>query len=78
MTCVVCRKGRTKPGTATVTLERNDLTLVIKHVPAQVCDICGEEYVDEAISAALLRTAEAAARGVTFEVPDAQRKAEEV
>jgi YgiT-type zinc finger domain-containing protein len=43
---------------ATVTLERGELTLVIKHAPAQVCPNCGEAYLDEAVATDLLQTAE--------------------
>ena len=69
MTCVICRNGETKPGTATVTLEREGTTLVIKGVPAQVCANCGEEYVDEGTTSRLLKTAEEAARtGVQVDV----------
>lgn len=69
MICVICKHGETRPGTATVTLEREDTTLVIKGVPAQVCANCGEEYVDEETTSRLLRTAEEAARiGVQVDV----------
>jgi hypothetical protein len=44
-------------------LERDALTMVVRHVPAEVCENCGEEYVDEATAAAALERAEAAARG---------------
>ena len=37
MKCVVCKKGETKSGKATVTLEKDGATLVFKGVPAQVC-----------------------------------------
>jgi len=62
MKCVICRNGETKPGKATVTLEREGTTLVIKDVPAKVCANCGEEYVDESTTDILLRTADEAAR----------------
>jgi YgiT-type zinc finger domain-containing protein len=62
MKCVICKHGETSPGSVTVTLERGSTTLVIKDVPARVCQNCGEAYVDEATSAALLRDAEEAAR----------------
>ena len=65
MKCVVCRVGETKPGTATVTLERDSLTLVIKGVPARVCSNCGEEYVDDNVVGKLMETAEAEARAGT-------------
>jgi YgiT-type zinc finger domain-containing protein len=69
MKCVICRHGDTQPGTTTVTLERDALTLVVKSVPARVCDTCGEQYVDEETAARLLRTAEEAARaGVQVDV----------
>ena len=44
MKCIVCKQAETHPGNATVTLERNDVTLVIKGVRAQICPNCGEEY----------------------------------
>lgn len=69
MKCVVCRVGETWPGTATVTLERDGMTLVIKGVPARVCANCGEEYVDEEIAAQLLQGAEEAAQaGVQVDI----------
>jgi YgiT-type zinc finger domain-containing protein len=67
--CVICKHGATRVGTTTVTLERDGLTLVVKGVPAEVCETCGEEYVDETTTAGLLSTAEEAARnGVQVEV----------
>ncbi|MEO6197343.1 MAG: type II toxin-antitoxin system MqsA family antitoxin [Dehalococcoidia bacterium] len=69
MTCVICKNGETRPGTATVTLEREGATVVIKRVLARVCKNCGEEYVDEGIMARLLKTAEEAVRaGVQVDV----------
>lgn len=69
MRCVICRQGEIRPGTATVMLERNGMTLVVKSVPARVCENCGEEYVDEDITARLLREAEDAARsGVQVDI----------
>ncbi len=69
MKCVVCKAGATRPGRATVTLEREGVTLVVKGVPAQVCANCGEEYVDEETTDRLLGAAEAAAQaGVQVDV----------
>ncbi len=69
MICVICKNGETRLGKATVTLEREETTLVIKGVPAQVCGNCGEEYVDEETTSHLLKTAEDAARaGVQVDV----------
>jgi YgiT-type zinc finger domain-containing protein len=65
MKCVVCRQAETVHGVATVVLDRNGTTLVMRCVPARVCPNCGEEYVDEATSRGLLSTAEEAARSGT-------------
>ena len=58
MRCVICKQADPVPGTTTVTLERGRLTLVVKGVPALVCPNCGEDYVDEHVTAELLQTAE--------------------
>jgi YgiT-type zinc finger domain-containing protein len=69
MKCVICRTGETKSGTVSVTLERDDTTIVMKSVPAEVCETCGEQYVDEKTTQQLLAEAERAARsGVQLEV----------
>jgi YgiT-type zinc finger domain-containing protein len=54
MKCVICKHGETKTGTATVTLERDAATVVFKSVPAEVCENCAEEYVDDKTAAELL------------------------
>ncbi len=64
MKCVICKLGETEPGFTTVTLERGDLLLVTRQVPAQVCSNCGEAYVDEETAERLLDSAaEMAAAG---------------
>ena len=69
MKCVICKHGEVTSGTTTITLERGTTTLVIKGVPARVCQTCGEEYVDEATTTDLLAAAAAAERtGVQVEV----------
>lgn len=69
MMCVICKHGTTKPGTATVTLERAGTTVIIKGAPATVCANCGEEYVDEETTARLLRiTDEAVRQGVQVDI----------
>jgi len=69
MECVICKRGETRPGAATVTVKRNSTVLVIKGAPADICANCGEEYVGEATTAHLLRTAEEVSRaGVEIDV----------
>jgi YgiT-type zinc finger domain-containing protein len=53
----------------TLTLEQDEMTLVVKGVPAQVCSNCGEEYVDEEVTSQLLSIVEQAARtGVQVDI----------
>ena len=69
MKCLICRSGETQPGMTTVTLERGSATLVFKRVPAQVCENCGEAYVDEDITRQVMQTAKDAARaGVQVDI----------
>ncbi len=71
MKCVICRHGETSPGTATVTVEQGGVTLVMRHVPADVCEVCGEEYVSESTTRMILETVASLDRdGVRFEVRD--------
>ena len=51
MRCPICHEGKTRLGRATLVLERDELTMVVRHVPAEVCENCGEEYVDEGSAA---------------------------
>jgi YgiT-type zinc finger domain-containing protein len=71
MNCVLCKQGETQPGKATVLLQRGSATVVINDVPAQFCENCGEEYVDETVAEGVLTAAERAARaGVRLEIRD--------
>lgn len=58
MKCAICRNGSTQLGYTTVVLEKDEVTLVFKRVPAQICDNCGEEYVSTAINNTLLQRAQ--------------------
>jgi YgiT-type zinc finger domain-containing protein len=60
MKCPICKCGQTRPGFASVTLEREGMTLLVKQVPAEICENCGEEFIGEAASSQLLQTAEKA------------------
>jgi len=63
MKCVIRNRGATREGFATATLERGQATMAFKHVPAQVCSNCGEEYIDDTVVRHLLEH--------TDETPDA-------
>jgi YgiT-type zinc finger domain-containing protein len=62
MTCVLCKYGQTKPGKVTVTLQRGETTVIVKDVPAQVCENCGEYYLEEEITGKVISMAEEAVK----------------
>ena len=71
MKCAICRNGHTEDGYTTVMLEKANSTLVFKHVPAKICDNCGEEYVSSSVNKALLQQArEELKRGITLGMLD--------
>ncbi|MHB1756763.1 MAG: type II toxin-antitoxin system MqsA family antitoxin [Leptospirillum sp.] len=50
MKCVICKTGETSPRHATVTLQRSETVVIIKEVPADVCQDCGEYYLYEPVA----------------------------
>lgn len=69
MKCVICKHGQTRPGKATVPLTREQAVVVVKEVPAEICDNCGEFYVSEQNTKLLLQRAETAlGSGVEVEI----------
>jgi len=69
MKCVICKNGDTKKGRTTVVLERGGATVIIKDVPANICDTCGEYYLSKKVTAKVMKLAEGALRhGVEIEI----------
>ena len=69
MKCALCHNGDTHPGHAHVTLSRADTVVVIKDVPADVRENCGEYYLSEAVTEKILAQASTAVeRGAEIEV----------
>ena len=62
MNCVVCKHGETRPGQVTVTLQRGDATVILKQVPAEVCQNCGEYYLSGTVTGQVMSKAEAAVK----------------
>ena len=54
MKCIVCHHGETVAGVTTVTFDRVGSTIVVRSVPAEVCENCGEAYVAEDVTESLL------------------------
>ena len=69
MKCVICKQGQTNTGFTTVTLERGPTTVIIKDVPAEICENCGEYYLGEVVTEKVQKLAEQAFQhGVEIEV----------
>jgi YgiT-type zinc finger domain-containing protein len=64
-------QNRREPlGRATVTLNWEGAAFVVKNVPADVCDNCGEYYLSEEMTQRILALAEEAMhKGTEIEVP---------
>jgi YgiT-type zinc finger domain-containing protein len=65
---MICKQGHTQPAQITIVLERNGYSWKKDGVPAQVCDMCGESFIDEADTAQLLEQAEASINADTEKV----------
>jgi len=62
MKCVICKHGKTAPGLVTVSLQRKETTVIFKNVPAELCNNCGEYFLDENVSERLTSQAENAVK----------------
>lgn len=47
--CPLCG-GEKKAGTTSFTVDLGFGVVVVRHVPAQVCALCGEAWVDDAVA----------------------------
>jgi len=69
MKCVICKYGNTAQGLVTVTLERDNYIIILKQVPADICQNCGEYYLSESVTDLVLKRAESAInQGTELEV----------
>ena len=57
MICVMCRQTEVVESSTTIHFQRGKIHLVITHVPAQVCQSCGDACVSEDTASQLLRIA---------------------
>lgn len=62
MKCSICKSGEIQPGYVTMTLQRANTIVIIKSVPAQVCQDCGKYYLDELVSQRVYLQADDAAK----------------
>ena len=62
MKCLSCKNGIPKPGMTMFTAERDGVVVIVKNVPARICDICGEEYFDAEVTSRVLDQVKEAAK----------------
>lgn len=62
MKCTICKTGETHLGITTVTLQRDKSVVVIRDVPAEICDDCGEYYLSTPIVSRVYADADATAK----------------
>lgn len=58
MKCVICKTGQTHPGKTTVTLQSERTVVVVRDVPAEICEDCGEYYLDDTTASRVYSDAE--------------------
>jgi YgiT-type zinc finger domain-containing protein len=58
MKCVLCKHGITYIGNVTITLERDNCIIILKGVPAEICENCGEYYLSQNTTKSVLTRAE--------------------
>ena len=58
MKCFFCKFGELQSGQTNVTHERDAHVVVVKDVPAEIRDTCGEAYFDGAVAQAVFDLAE--------------------
>lgn len=69
MECPICKHGETYSGNTTVSLNRDNTIIIIKDVPADICNNCGEYFLSESITEYVLNKAEKASlQGTEIEV----------
>ncbi len=71
MKCPVCKNGETKKGKVVVTLSKDEFITVYRNVPADICQNCGEEFVESSVARSLLElSTETYQKGVIVDIRD--------
>ena len=69
MKCALCKHGEAHPDNTTVTLQRGETTVIIKGVPADVCENCGEYYLSGQMTGQVMAMGDdAVRRGAEVEI----------
>lgn len=51
MKCVICKTGHTEPSMSSTVFDQDGRVIVVRDVPAQVCQQCGETYFSKEVTA---------------------------
>lgn len=69
MECGICKNGNTQKGFDTLTFEKEGHLIIVRDVPGEVCDNCGQFYVDAEAAIELQKKAKkAVADGAELEI----------
>ena len=69
MICPICKNGTTIKGSTTLVFEKGKSTIIVKNVPAEICDNCSESYVSEKVARKVLDYAHRGVRsGIEIEI----------
>lgn len=49
-TCPICHGGQKRAGTTTFSVDLGFGVVVVRDVPAQVCDLCGTDWIEDAVA----------------------------
>ncbi len=60
--CPVCHGGHKRPGKTTFTVDLGFGVVVVREVPAQVCDLCGTDWIEDQTAETLESIVEQARR----------------
>ena len=53
--CTTCGNGIMKKSVATETFDKDNIIIVFRNVPAQVCDVCGDYIIEGSVAKSLLK-----------------------
>jgi YgiT-type zinc finger domain-containing protein len=56
MKCPTCGTGSLRPGVTVFAADVDGTLVVVRDVPASVCDVCGEAFIDDGVSEELETT----------------------
>lgn len=56
--CPLCRSGIKRPGKTTFTVDLGFGVVVMRNVPAQVCDQCGSDWIEDKVAEKLEQVVE--------------------